>query len=67
MGDDGSDYEGSSRLTEAALMLLLRIGSSSSSVGSRLVAGWCSSSVVSQRLSNLAAVLDSQATWRRWW
>ena len=58
MGDDGSDYEGSLRLTEVALMPLWQIGSSSP-VGSGLLAGWRSSSVVSQQLSSLVVVLDS--------
>jgi len=58
MGDDGLDYEGSSQLTEVALMPLWQIGSSSP-VGSCLLVGWCSSSVVSQRLSSSAVVLDS--------
>jgi len=58
MGDDGSDYEGSLQLTEVALMPLWQIGSSSP-VGSRLLVDWSSSSVVSQRLSSLAVVLDS--------
>lgn len=66
MDDDGLDYEGSLRLTEVVLMLLWQIGSSSS-VGSNLAVGCCSSSVVSQRLSSLVAVLDSQTAWRRWW
>lgn len=57
MGDDGSDYEGSLRLTEVALMPLWQIGLSSS-VGSGLLAGWRSSSVVSRQLSSSAAVLD---------
>jgi hypothetical protein len=57
MGDDGLDYEGSLRLTEVALMPLWQIGLSSP-VGSGLLAGWHSSSVVSQQLSSSAAVLD---------
>lgn len=58
MDDDGLDYEGSLQLTEVALMLLWQI-ESWSSVGSDLLAGWRSSSVVSRQLLNLAAVLDS--------
>jgi len=58
MGDDGSDYEGSLQLTEVALMPPWQIGSSSP-VGWRLLAGWSSSSVVSQRLLSSAVVLDS--------
>jgi hypothetical protein len=60
MGGDGSDCEGSSRPTEVALMPLSQIGSPSP-VGSGLLAGWSSSSVVFRRLSNLAAVLDWKA------
>lgn len=57
MGGDGSDCEGSSRLTEVVSMPLWQIGLSSS-VGSGSLVDWHNSSAVSQQPSNSAAALD---------